>query len=119
MARTKKNVLLKNVSGTINKQIVVKQYGDKTVITSYPDMSRVKQTALQKLSNKRFKEAVAYAKKINRDKEMKEQYRKKYKLKKGESVYHAALSEFMKRKPWIFVCEPKSLEMLFWVTDSE
>jgi hypothetical protein len=48
MARTDSNALLKGFSGAIGKQIVVKQYGDKTVISKYPDMSGVKASPNQK-----------------------------------------------------------------------
>jgi hypothetical protein len=34
------NPLLHKLSGQIGKQIVFKQYGDKTVVSKYPDMSR-------------------------------------------------------------------------------
>ena len=34
------SVLLKLLSGQMNKEIVFKQYGDKTVISKYPDMSK-------------------------------------------------------------------------------
>jgi valyl-tRNA synthetase len=34
------NLLMKLVSGQMNKEIVFKQYGDKTVISKYPDMSK-------------------------------------------------------------------------------
>ena len=34
------SVLLKLLSGQMNKEIVFKQYGDKTVVSKYPDMSK-------------------------------------------------------------------------------
>lgn len=36
-----KNVLLRLLTGQMNKEIVFKQYGEKTVISKYPDMSNV------------------------------------------------------------------------------
>jgi hypothetical protein len=56
-----------NVSGGIGKQLVFKQYKDKTVVTSYPDMSNVKPSKLQKQKRSLFAEAVAYAQNINRN----------------------------------------------------
>jgi hypothetical protein len=41
------NLLLSNVSGQIGKQLVFKQYGDKTVVSKFPDMSKRKLTAKQ------------------------------------------------------------------------
>jgi hypothetical protein len=71
---------------------VFKQYGDKTVITQYPDMSRVKPSIKQKNSRNLFKDAVVYAKNINRNPALKKKYLKK--VKPGESVYHYAIKEY-------------------------
>ena len=87
------HVLLKNISGAVGKQLVFKQYGDKTIVTKYPDMSKVKPSEQQKDSRKRFAEAVAYAQAINRNPEQKTLYLKK--VKKGQSVYHFALKEYL------------------------
>ena len=91
MARLPANAALSKMSGQLGKQIVFKQYGDKTVVTQYPDMSRVKPSLLQKHKRSIFKEAVAYAKIINRNPELKKKYLEK--VKPGESVYHYALKE--------------------------
>jgi len=95
MARLTENSVLKKVNGQLGKQVVFKQYGDKTVITQYPDMSRVKPSALQKRKRNIFKEAVAYAKNISRNPDLKKKYLKK--TKQGESVYHYALKEYLKK----------------------
>lgn len=92
MARLAANNLLGKLSGQLGRQIVFKQYGDKTVISAYPDMSRIKPSKKQKVIRGAFAEAVAYAKKIVRDPELKKKYLKK--VKKGESVYHYALKEW-------------------------
>lgn len=36
------NVLLQKLSGQIGKQLVFKQYGDKTIVSKYPDMRKRK-----------------------------------------------------------------------------
>jgi hypothetical protein len=59
MAQSLKNILLHQVRGQIGKQIVVKRYGNKTVITAYPDMSKVKPSKKQKAKRKLFANAVA------------------------------------------------------------
>lgn len=92
MAQSTSSLWLQKVRGQIGKQFVVKQYGKKTVITAYPDMSNVKPSKAQKLKRKRFAEAVAYAQGILYDPEKKKEFAKK--LKKGASVYHAAIKEF-------------------------
>jgi hypothetical protein len=42
MARLKKNSLFNAPQGSIGKEIVFKQYADKTVVSKCPDMSKVK-----------------------------------------------------------------------------
>ncbi len=96
MAQSSSSVLLRNFRGQIGKQIVVKRYGKKTVITAYPDMSRVKPSQLQKKKRKVFAEAVAYAQLINNDPVLKATYKRK--VKKGQTVYHAAIKEYMGRR---------------------
>jgi hypothetical protein len=95
MAQSLNNILLDHVRGQIGKQIVVKRYGKKTVITAYPDMSRIKPSSLQKQKRKVFAEAVKYAQKINRDPEKKALYKKK--IKKGQTIYHYAIKEYLER----------------------
>lgn len=93
MATSENNFILRNVRGQLGKQIVIKHYGDKIVITAYPDMSKIKPSKKQRQKRTLFAEAVAYAKAINADPERKELY--KAKVKKGQTVYHFAIREFM------------------------
>jgi hypothetical protein len=95
MARVPKKSILSKAKGKIGDEIVVKQYGYGTVITRCPDMSRVKRSALQKKENSLFKEAVKYAQGVIRDPKRKAEYSKK--LKKGKSVYHAAIQEYLEK----------------------
>ena len=62
MAQVKDNIITKGLSGRVGKNIVFKNYGSKTVVSAYPDMSNIKLSAKQKKENNRFKEAMAYAK---------------------------------------------------------
>ncbi len=94
MAQSLKNILLHQVRGQIGKQIVVKRYGNKTVITAYPDMSKVKPSKKQKAKRKLFANAVAYAKAINNDPAKKFLYKKK--VKRGQTVYNYAIKEYLK-----------------------
>lgn len=96
MARLAKNSLLTGLTGHIGKQLVIKHYGDKTVVTAYPSMPNKKKiSALQALKRNRFKDAVAYAQNIRRDLKLKEEYQKK--IKPGESVYHYAIKEYLQK----------------------
>ncbi|MBO9661146.1 MAG: hypothetical protein J7527_20145 [Chitinophagaceae bacterium] len=60
------NPLLSKASGRLGN-IVVKQYGDKTVISAFPTTSRRKRTAKQKESNLRMKMAILCAQKVTRN----------------------------------------------------
>ena len=91
MARLNNN-LLHGISGGIGKQLVFKKYGNKTVVTKYPDMSGIKPSEQQVEKRKIFAAAVAYAKGISRNPLKKAEYQKK--VKPGESVYHFALKEY-------------------------
>ena len=93
MARVPKKSLLSKAKGKIGNEIVVKQYSYGTVITRYPDMSRVKRSSLQKKEQGLFKAAVKYAQRIIYDPKKKADYAKK--LEKGKSVSHAAIQEYL------------------------
>jgi hypothetical protein len=95
MAMALNSIFLQQVKGQIGKQIVVKRYGQKTVITAYPDMSRVKPSKLQRTKRKDFAAAVAYARSIINDPEQKAAYAKR--VKKGERVYNFAIKEYLRR----------------------
>jgi hypothetical protein len=58
------NILLHKLSGHIGRQLVVKQYGDKTVIAKYPDMSNRKLSKKQRQVNKLMQEANVEARRV-------------------------------------------------------
>ena len=64
------SVLLKLLSGQMNQEIVFKQYGDKTVISKYPDMSKVVFTPKQLQVQEKMYEAHFRAKGIMGDEEL-------------------------------------------------
>lgn len=86
------NPYLKNYKGHLNKTYVVKQ-AHKTILTSYPDRSRVIYSAAQKSRQATFAEAVAYARSIINDPVKKAAYSKL--LPKGKRLYNAALQEYL------------------------
>lgn len=83
------------VSGKIGGQLIIKQYSYGTVISAMPGMSKVKKTPRQKSAQQKFADAVAYARSISRNPVKKGAYA--IKLKKGKSVYHAAIQEYYKK----------------------
>ena len=64
------NILLKKLSGHLGKQIVIKQYGDKTVVSTYPDMSKRTLSPKQLVVNERMREANEEAQRIMGDEEL-------------------------------------------------
>ena len=94
MGKLKDNVLVNGMSGSIGN-VLLKQYKYGTVISKMPDRSKVKLTKHQKNLNSRFQDAVAYAQAVINDPKKKSGYEKKAKREK-RSVYHVALSEYLK-----------------------
>ena len=91
------HAIFRGLRGHLNKQIVFKRYGKKTVVTRYPDMSNIKPTAAQKQRRKLFAEAVAYAKNMLLNPELKDEYTKKAR-KKGRNAYHQFMREFFAKR---------------------
>ena len=89
MARSRSG--FNGISGLVGP-VVIKQYGDKTVITARPSTKK-KRSRNQKENSYLFKYAVAYAQSIIYDPKKKAEFAKK--LKKNASVYHAAIREFL------------------------
>lgn len=90
-----KNPFLKGIKGHIDKTVVVKQYsGDRTIITAYPDMSKVKPSEAQLVAKANFSKAVAYAKETISNTEYKKIANQRLAKRKG-TLYHALIAEYM------------------------
>ena len=76
--------------------IVIKKYGDKTVVSKYPDMSNIIPSDAQKEKRNRFAEAVSYAKTINCSNILRNDFLKR--VGDVKSVYQSALKEFLQRE---------------------
>jgi hypothetical protein len=88
MARTK-NPIWRQVSGALGKQIVYKQYYDKTVISTMPDMSKRKLSEKQKEWNERMRLATAYAQYVCTTEEGKVKARIRLKIPAHKAVFQA------------------------------
>jgi hypothetical protein len=95
MARISNQSVFNALSGAIGKDLVVKQYKDKVVVSKYPDMSRVKPSKQQLEGRQRIKEATAYALSILNDPTLRAAFEKG--LKPGESVYHKAKKQYFEK----------------------
>ena len=90
------------VKETVNKKnskigdIVIKKYGDKTVVSKYPDMSNIIASGAQREKRNRFAEAFCYAKTINSSKILRNDFLKR--VGEVKSVYQSALKEFLQRE---------------------
>ena len=79
--------------GRMEENVIIKNYGDRYVITAPPDMSRVMYNEKQKQEQTRFARAVAYARSVIMDPEKKAALQKR--LPKGKKAYHAALQQYL------------------------
>jgi hypothetical protein len=95
MATGNLNALFMKLKGALGKQIVIKQYKGKTVITAYPVTKKRKPTKLQSVYRNDFAKAVKYAQDIIRDAEKKKAYAKK--TAPGQTVYNYAIAEYKKK----------------------
>jgi len=96
MARSKENLLLDQFSGRIGN-LIVKSYKYGAVLSKRPDMSKAGKTPKQEKARLMFKAAQAFAKNIISDTEKKKDFEKH--LKPGQTVYHSAISFYMKSNP--------------------
>jgi hypothetical protein len=92
MARLKENIIIKGLSGRVGKHFIFKQYGSRTIISAYPDMSRVKLSAKQKKENNRFRKAMAYARSQMSDPGSKAAY--KARVKGLQKPHNVAIADF-------------------------
>jgi hypothetical protein len=96
MGRIRYNAIINGVSGKLGNVVLRHTRQGRTYISSRPDRSKVKLSAKQKKSNEAFSEAVQYAQDILNDPEKNKHY--KTKLKPGQTVYHAAVKEYMDKE---------------------
>ncbi|MXV52337.1 hypothetical protein GS399_15285 [Pedobacter sp. HMF7647] len=82
-------------AGQYDKKVVVKHWLGKTILTAYPDMSKVVPSPAQLAKKSRFKQAVAYARSVISDPRQAAVYRTK--VQANKSIYHAAIADFMRK----------------------
>ncbi len=90
------NLLLKKLSGHIGRQLVVKQYGDKTIISQYPDMSRRKLSVKQKKVNKIMEQANDEAKRIMADENLRNAAQVRLNVTSNK-LYTSLIKEYFKK----------------------
>lgn len=93
MAINNNNILISGTSGQIGKQLVLKQYSFGTVVSKYPDMSKVIPSKKQLKEKGKFSKAVAFAQSIINNPQQKTVWQQK--LPEGKKVYHAAIQWYL------------------------
>ncbi|HEY4785122.1 MAG TPA: hypothetical protein VIH57_03695 [Bacteroidales bacterium] len=92
MAEVKQNIITQGMSGAIGKQVVFKRYGNRTIVSAMPDMSKVVKSKKQKAENSRFREAIIYARGQVADPVSKAEY--KAKAKGMQKPHNVAIADF-------------------------
>jgi DUF917 family protein len=73
--------------------IVLRNYGGKSVMAKRPDCSKVVKSAAQLANQNKFTKASKYSQAVNNDPQRSEDYSEKKKKMKYKDVYHAAMSD--------------------------
>ena len=90
---TTKNIMMKKSSGNIDKQLVFKTYGEKTVISKYPNMSRVKRSEKQKRMNDMMEAANEAAQQVLDDDTLKMEAQVRLNVTSNR-LYNALIKEY-------------------------
>jgi hypothetical protein len=91
-----KNFLLKGVTGSINKQIVVRQLSDKTIISAYPDMDDITPSNLQLENQERMRNADEEAKRIMDDEQLRNEALVRLNVTRNK-LYTSLISEYYRK----------------------
>lgn len=91
MAKADNNVLLNNLSGSIGKQVTIKQRGGKTIVSKAQQPREKAATGKQLEAQDRFTEATAYAKGVLADPDMAAVYRSM--AQPGQNAYNIAIRD--------------------------
>ena len=95
MAKSYQNVLAKTFSGRVG-DIILKNYGGISVMTKRPDCSKVIRSEKQLENQNSFRKSVIYGKAASINRSLINYY-KEHRKSERQSIYHAAISDYMKR----------------------
>ena len=91
------NILLIKLSGHIGKELVFKQYGDKTVVSKYPNMKKRKLTSKQLRNQEIMEEANYEAQTIMADDDLRKEAQVRLNVTRNK-LYHALIREYFAAK---------------------
>lgn len=104
MAIVENNLLFHNFQGKIGKFMVFRVVRGKTIVSKYPDMSRVERSSDQKANNTLFKRAVQTAKMDYKDPDLKAALLKRMKANKklkDRNPFNVLVSEILNEQAYI------------------
>ena len=88
-------VIMNNMRGTINKELVLKKYGDKTVVSKYPNMSKVVRSEKQLANNLMMKAANNGARFIMKEEKLRNEAQLRLNVPTNK-LYTSLIREFFK-----------------------
>lgn len=91
--------IFKGFSGNIDRQLLFRQSGGKTIVSKFPDRSRVIYSERQKQERRRFADAVSFARVVIADKGLKQVYSIKAAVLGFRSAWNVAIAEFISDQP--------------------
>ncbi|MFC4233148.1 hypothetical protein ACFOW1_14700 [Parasediminibacterium paludis] len=89
-----KGILSKSLRGQVGKKYVYKQYGNKTVVTAYPNMKNIQPSAAQLKGRRLFAKASAFGRCVMKDPVKCAQFAAM--AQPRQTPYHCAVSLFMR-----------------------
>jgi len=93
------SMLFKGFSGSINRQLLFRQNGGKTIVSKFPDRSAVIYSEKQKQERRRFADAVSFARVVIADRALKQVYSIKAAVLGFRSAWNVAIAECMSDQP--------------------
>lgn len=93
------SAIFKGFSGNVNRQLLFRQCGGQTIVSKFPDRSRVIYSERQKREQRRFADAVSFARVVIADKGLKQVYSVKAAVLGFRSAWNVAIAEFMSDQP--------------------
>ena len=85
--------------GSIDRQLLFRQCGGKTVVSKFPDRSKVIYSEQQRKAQKRFSDALSFARVVIQEAGLKQTYQIKASLLGYRSVWNLAIAEYMSDQP--------------------
>ena len=87
--------------GTVDRQLLFRQCGGKTVVSKFPDRSKVIYSEQQRRAQKRFSEALSFARIVIQEPGLRDTYCIKASQLGYRSAWNLAIAEYMSDQPLI------------------